>query len=311
MTRYLQCMALLGFAILSPRWILVQGDTGAAHEQPPTRPWMPTPSNFPRSLGQRARVTLFTGRTAASRSTRTGAVATSSATRPTSRRSPWIRPTRKIVIGWRQFDTVESDFRQAGWAYSHDGGHTWVFPGSVTPGVFGTDPVLAAGPTGEIYYLSINFDGMRLFSSFDGAVTWATRVQVSPGFLDKPWMTVDTTCYGGRGNIYIANDESFFRSTDGGATFFGGHVRDWVHFPAMHVDSSGSLLVTGVEGCLYVSYSVQNASELAIFFKYGCAPARTLEVLAHWLRVRTTLGSWVSLGLKPIRIQSAGRMRCI
>lgn len=32
-----------------------------------------------------------------------------------------------IVIGWRQFDTTASDFRQAGYSYSTDGGETWTF----------------------------------------------------------------------------------------------------------------------------------------------------------------------------------------
>ena len=48
----------------------------------------------------------------------------------------------RLVIGWRQFDTVASNFRQAGWAYSHDGGHTWTFPGVLEPGEFSSDPVL-------------------------------------------------------------------------------------------------------------------------------------------------------------------------
>jgi hypothetical protein len=35
-----------------------------------------------------------------------------------------VDPTdrRRIAIGWRQFDSVESNFRQPGWAYSHDAG---------------------------------------------------------------------------------------------------------------------------------------------------------------------------------------------
>ena len=35
----------------------------------------------------------------------------------------------RMVIGWRQFNSVTSNFRQAGWGYSHDGGRTWTFPG--------------------------------------------------------------------------------------------------------------------------------------------------------------------------------------
>ena len=33
----------------------------------------------------------------------------------------------RIVIGWRQFDNISSNFRQAGWGYSHDRGQTWTF----------------------------------------------------------------------------------------------------------------------------------------------------------------------------------------
>ena len=41
-----------------------------------------------------------------------------------------IDPTdsNKIAIGWREFDDVGSDFRQAGIAYSVDGGATWLSP---------------------------------------------------------------------------------------------------------------------------------------------------------------------------------------
>jgi len=132
-----------------------------------------------------------------------------------------VDPTdpRKIVIGWRQFDSVSSDFRQAGYAYSHDGGHTWVFPGSLAPGVFGSDPVLAANADGTIYYLSINLDEMRLFRTHDAGLTWPDRIQVAPYFLDKPWMAVDRTNGIGRNNIYICSAGGFARSTDSGETF--------------------------------------------------------------------------------------------
>lgn len=39
----------------------------------------------------------------------------------------------KMVIGWRQFDTIDSDFRQAGWGYTTDGGVTWTFPEFCSP----------------------------------------------------------------------------------------------------------------------------------------------------------------------------------
>ena len=36
-----------------------------------------------------------------------------------------INDTLHIAIGWRQFDNIASNFRQAGWSYSADGGLTW------------------------------------------------------------------------------------------------------------------------------------------------------------------------------------------
>jgi hypothetical protein len=50
-----------------------------------------------------------------------------------------VDPTdsNKITIGWRQFDSVNSNFRQGGWGYTADGGvpldvsrcvATWCFP---------------------------------------------------------------------------------------------------------------------------------------------------------------------------------------
>src|SRR5215216_5815289 len=42
-----------------------------------------------------------------------------------------VDPTdsNKMAIGWRQFNTINSDFRQAGWGYTTDAGIIWTFPG--------------------------------------------------------------------------------------------------------------------------------------------------------------------------------------
>ena len=55
-----------------------------------------------------------------------------------------VDPTdsNKITIGWRQFNSVNSNFRQGGWGYTADGGVHWTFPGVLQPGVFRSDPVL-------------------------------------------------------------------------------------------------------------------------------------------------------------------------
>src|SRR5215510_42991 len=57
-----------------------------------------------------------------------------------------IDPTNpnNIVIGWRQFNTVNSDFRQAGYGFTTDAGLSWTFPGVIEPGIFRSDPVLGS-----------------------------------------------------------------------------------------------------------------------------------------------------------------------
>lgn len=58
---------------------------------------------------------------------------------------------QRIVIGWRQFDTIASNFRQAGYAYSANGGTSWTFPGVLQPGQFRSDPVLEADSDGVFF----------------------------------------------------------------------------------------------------------------------------------------------------------------
>ena len=71
-----------------------------------------------------------------------------------------IDPTdpNNIVIGWRQFDNVASNFRQSGWAYSHDRGQTWTAPGVLEPAVFSSDPVVAVDTAGGFYYYGLQPD---------------------------------------------------------------------------------------------------------------------------------------------------------
>jgi hypothetical protein len=61
----------------------------------------------------------------------------------------------KMAIGWRQFNNVSSNFRQAGWAYTMDGGVSWTFPGVLENNVFRSDPVLDSDSTGRFFYLSL------------------------------------------------------------------------------------------------------------------------------------------------------------
>jgi predicted outer membrane repeat protein len=134
-----------------------------------------------------------------------------------------VDPTNRnrLAIGWRQFDTVYNNFRQSGWASSADGGATWPYAGVHSPGVFGSDPVLAFDADGGFYFVNINSDSMNLFKSDDGGVTWSEADVILSGFHDKEWLAIDRTNGIGRGNMYLAwtEPEHFTRSTDGGNTW--------------------------------------------------------------------------------------------
>ncbi len=114
-----------------------------------------------------------------------------------------IDPTapNRIVIGWRQFDTIASNFRQAGYAWSNDGGRSWHFEGSLTPGVFRSDPVLESDSDGSIYYYTLLSTFVcELFKSTDGGRTWSGPVPANGG--DRAWMAIDKSGGIGDGNIY-------------------------------------------------------------------------------------------------------------
>jgi len=138
-----------------------------------------------------------------------------------------VDPTNpsRMAIGWRQFDTITNNFRQAGVAYTTNGGLTWT-PSVLTPGLFRSDPVLRSDATGNFYYSSLSSTtSAEVFKSTNGGATWGPPVNSFGG--DKQWLAVDNTNGPGRGNVYqnwnvqfssVANT-SFTRSTNGGASF--------------------------------------------------------------------------------------------
>ena len=86
-----------------------------------------------------------------------------------------VDPTNlsRMAIGWRQFDDVTSNFRQAGYGYTTDGGLTWTFPGVLQPGFFRSDPVTGSDETGNFFYDSLRSDGFSFFC--DGYVEFDKR----------------------------------------------------------------------------------------------------------------------------------------
>ena len=134
----------------------------------------------------------------------------------------------RMAIGWRQFDQVSSNFRQAGFAYSGNGGASWVFPGVIEPGVFRSDPVLDTDSEGTFYYNSLSTNGGDYFCDVyksAGVGAWDAGTAAFGG--DKQWMAVDRTGGATDGNIYaywnqffsICPEGMFTRSTDGGLSY--------------------------------------------------------------------------------------------
>jgi hypothetical protein len=149
---------------------------------------------------------------------------------------------------------VASNFRQAGYAYSHDGGASWTFPGVLQPGQFRSDPVLAADADGNFYYYSLSSaTSAEMFISNDAGLSWSGPIPALGG--DKTWMTIDTTDGIGRNNIYaLWNSQftccepgtDFTRSTDGGQTYEGPLVLpSKAKWGTLDVGALGQLYVVG------------------------------------------------------------------
>jgi hypothetical protein len=143
-----------------------------------------------------------------------------------------IDPTNpnRMAVGWRQFDTTNSNFRQSGVAFTTNGGLNWTFPGNLDAGTFRSDPVLASDANGVFYFLGITNESTfacDLLRSTNGGATWQPVGPALGG--DKEWMAIDTTSSPGRGNLYqvwspffnVYNNQNqiFTRSSDGGNTW--------------------------------------------------------------------------------------------
>jgi hypothetical protein len=160
----------------------------------------------------------------------------------------------RMSIGWRQFNSVASNFREAGFAYTTNGGMRWIAPGVLENNVFRSDPVLNSDAVGRFFYLSLvqNFFD-DLWRSITGGQSW-TRVGPADGG-DKQWFTIDKTnssghgfqyqCWSTDGNNY--GGRQFTRSTDGGFTWMDPiNIPNSPAWGTLDVDSTGNLFIGGV-----------------------------------------------------------------
>ena len=171
-----------------------------------------------------------------------------------------VDPTDRsnIVIGWRQFNSVSSNFRQSGYAYTLDSGSTWFFPGVLENNVFRSDPVLYADDTGKFFYNSLLqtfFD--NIWRSLDNGMTWSNLQPAGQNATggDKQWGTVDNTASTGHGFQYQSwstggnnfGGRQFSRSTDGGVTWMNPiNIPGSPAWGTLDVDTNGNLFIGGV-----------------------------------------------------------------
>jgi uncharacterized protein (DUF2141 family) len=179
-----------------------------------------------------------------------------------------VDPTNlsKMTIAWRQFDNVTSNFREAGWGYTTDGGVHWTFPGVLQNGVFRSDPVTHSDEIGNFFYLSLRSDGFSFFCddlwrSTNGGQSWVERSpDQGAGGGDKEWFTIDKTGGPGHGFQYQADDGincsgggvQFQRSTDGGVTWQAPiSIPNGPVYGTLDLDTNGNLFIGGEGNTFY------------------------------------------------------------
>lgn len=161
-----------------------------------------------------------------------------------------------IAIGWRQFDSVNSNFRQGGYGYSTDGGKSWTFPGVLENNVFRSDPVLATDTAGGFWYLSL-LDSFydTLWFSLNWGQNWSQVGPAEGG--DKEWMVIDRTNSSGHGFTYQTwstagnnyGGAQFTRSTNGGQTWMNPiNIPNQPFWGTLDVGPNGECYVCGTDG---------------------------------------------------------------
>jgi hypothetical protein len=178
----------------------------------------------------------------------------------------------KMVIGWRQFNSVTSNFRQSGFGFTTNAGASWTFPGVLENNVFRSDPVLACDDTGRVFYNSLLqtfFDD--IWRSLNGGQSW-TNLN-SPGNAtggDKQWFVIDNNpastghgfqyqCWSTAGNNF--GGRQFSRSTDGGITWMNPiFIPNSPQWGTPDVDSNGILYIGGINTNTFQYWCIRSSN---------------------------------------------------
>jgi hypothetical protein len=182
-----------------------------------------------------------------------------------------------IAIAWRQFNSTNSDFRQAGYAFSSDGGRVWTFGGTLQTNVFRSDPVLATDAEGRFYYLSLNNANTftcDIWRSTNGGAIWRLVGAAQGG--DKSWMTIDTTPSPGHGTIYQSwqrvsptGTRDFTFSADGGVTWTNPFaIPQAPYFGTVDVGPNGEVYHFAQDGTRFWLNRSTNAPNHAVPFAF-------------------------------------------
>jgi len=197
-----------------------------------------------------------------------------------------VNPNR-MAIGWRQFNSISSDFRQAGYGYTNDGGLNWTFPGVIESGIFRSDPVLESDAEGTFYYNSLTNspDYMcKVFRSSTGGSNWDNGVPAQGG--DKQWMAIDNTDGIGAGNIYsqwtsyysVCYPGFFTRSTNGGGSYEDCTIiPNEPYWGTMAIGPNGELYMAGTTGIDFLVSRSTNAQNPGSIISWDLATTVSLD----------------------------------
>ena len=169
-----------------------------------------------------------------------------------------VDPTdgNKMTIGWRQFNSVSSNFRQGGWGLHHRRWHHVDVSRCIGKQRFPQRSSVDSRMRPEIF--SISAFASRFMTTFGARQTapqsWTrlTFGDVTGG--DKQWFTIDTTSGMGHGFLYQAwstggnnwGGRQFSRSTDGGVTWMSPIIiPNSPVWGTLDVATNGNLFVGG------------------------------------------------------------------